>query len=489
MLHNLTYDVEFSEDLYYYLYYPFVHFVNLIRKKLIDMQVGFEMQLKQSLKLSLTPELRQAINILQYSTHELMDFLHEQANENPVLEMAAATNDPLASNFEPSIRPHIMDYRKRETSSNRNHNDFNPINNLSCTTDTLEAHLLEQLSFFPSLKDSETKIVAFLIGSLNENGFLDIDIKKAALLFSVSAEKIEAMIEVLQSFDPIGVGAKGLTDCLLIQLRKRENDNQLAYTIVEKHLSDLAEKRYRKIAGLYKVTLQEVQEAADFIRTLNPRPVSHFSDEMIHYIVPDVFVDKKKDGYRITVNDSFLPKPSINPFYKDSIAMKPENRANDYVKSHLHDAQLLIKGIEQRQMTLYKVTATIMEAQQEFFLRGMAGLKPMTLKDISEKLQLHESTISRATSNKYIQTPHGLFKLRNFFTRGLNHVNGKDCESTTTIKEKIKVLIADEDKIKPFSDQKLCQIFESEGTMISRRTIAKYREDLGIPGSSKRRRF
>ncbi|MGE7877758.1 RNA polymerase factor sigma-54 [Peribacillus muralis] len=457
------------------------------------MQAGFELHLKQSLKLSLTPELQQAINILQYSTHELIDFLQEQANENPVLEMAPAANGPHTLLSEPNIRTHIMDYRIRETSPKGNRcstdNDFNPIHNYSCTTETLEAHLLEQLSLFRPLKDSETKIVEFLIGSLNGNGFLDIDINWAASLFSVSIEEMETMIQVLQTFDPIGVGAKDLTDCLLLQIRNQENDNRLPYTIVEKHLTDLAEKRYRKIADLYKVTIQEVQEAGDFIRTLNPRPVSHFSDEMIHYIVPDVFVEKEKDGYLITVNDGFLPKLSINRYYKDYIAMKHEKRANDYVKAQLHDAQSLIKGLEQRQMTLYKVTATIVEAQQEFFLRGMAGLKPMTLKDISEKIQLHESTVSRATSNKYIQTPHGLFKLRNFFTRGLHHVNGKDCESTTTIKEKIKVLIADEDKIKPFSDQKLCQIFESEGTMISRRTIAKYREDLGIPGSSKRRRF
>ncbi|WP_057913996.1 RNA polymerase factor sigma-54 [Peribacillus muralis] len=457
------------------------------------MQVSFELHLKQSLKLSLTPELKQAINILQYSTHELLDFLKEQANENPILEMAAVANDPLAPISESSIPTHKMDYRIRDSSPKSDqfgkNNDFNPINNYSCTTETLEAHLLEQLSLVKTWKDCETKIVEFLIGSLNENGFLDIDINWTASLFSVSLEEMESMIQVLQSLDPIGVGAKNLTDCLLIQIRKQENDNQLAYTIVEKHLTDLAEKRYRKIADLYKVTIQEVQEAADFIRTLNPRPVSQFSDEMISYIVPDVFVEKEKEGFLITVNDSYIPNLSINPYYKDYINMKPGNPANDYVKTHLHDAQLLIKGLEQRQMTLYKVTATIVDAQQEFFLRGMAGLKPMTLKDISEKLQLHESTISRATSNKYIQTPHGLFKLRNFFTRGLNRVNGKECESTTTIKEKIKVLIADEDKIKPFSDQLLCQIFESEGTMISRRTIAKYREDLGIPGSSKRRRF
>ncbi|CAH0279602.1 RNA polymerase sigma-54 factor 1 [Peribacillus sp. Bi96] len=454
------------------------------------MQVGFELHQKQTLKLSLTPELQQSINILQYSAHELIDFLHRQANENPVLEITKINKEPLASLTESSIRSQKINSQIRSSKIRSNgNNDYDPINNYSVNTETLENHLLEQISMLRSLKAIEREILQFLIGNLNEYGFLVLDANWTASLFSVSVDEIEDMIQVLQSLDPIGVGAKDLTDCLLIQLREHDIYNELACTIVQNHLTDLAEKRYRKIAGLHNVTIQDVQEATDFIRTLNPRPVSHFSNDMTQYIVPDVYVEKDKEGYLITINDSFTPNLSINPYYKDYVAMKPGNRANDYIKDHINDAQLLIKGLEQRQMTLYKVTATIVAEQQEFFMTGIAGLKPMTLKDISEKLQLHESTISRATSNKYIQTPHGLFKLKNFFTRGLNRVNSHETESTTTIKEKIKVLIADEDKIKPFSDQKLCQIFESEGTKISRRTIAKYREDLGIPGSSKRRRF
>ncbi|MGG4265978.1 RNA polymerase factor sigma-54 [Peribacillus simplex] len=454
------------------------------------MQVGFELYQKQTMKLSLTPELQQSINILQYSTFELIDFLHRQANENPVLEISEAFKEPLALS-ESSIRTHKISSQTRGSSSKsksfNGDTDYNPINNYSVNTETLENHLLEQISMLRSLKAIERKILQFLIGNLNEYGFLELDANWTASHFSVSVEEIEDMIQVLQSLDPIGVGAKDLTDCLLIQLREHEGYNELAYSIVKKHLPDLAEKRYRKIAGIYKVTIQEVQEASDFIRTLNPRPVSHFSNDMTHYVVPDVYVEKEEEGYLITVNDSYTPKLSINPYYKNHIPIG--NPAKDYVKGHINDAQLLLKGLVQRQMTLYKVTATILEEQQEFFMKGITGLKPMTLKDISEKLQLHESTISRATSNKYIQTPHGLFKLRNFFTRGLNRVNSQETESTATIKAKIKVLIADEDKIKPFSDQKLCQLFENEGMKISRRTIAKYREGLGIPGSSKRRRF
>lgn len=456
------------------------------------MQAGFELLQKQTMKLSLTPELQQSINILQYSTYELLDFLHRQANENPVLEISETFKEPPGSS-ESSIRTHKINSQLRGSSSKsksfNGENDYNPINNYSGNTETLENHLLEQMSMLRSLKAIERKILQFFIGNLNEYGYLELDGNWTASHFSVSVEEIEDMIQVLQSLDPIGVGAKDLTDCLLIQLREHEDYNELAYKIVKMHITDLAEKRYRKIAGLYNVTVQEVQEASDFIRTLNPRPVSHFSKDMTHYIVPDVYVEKEKEGFLITVNDSYIPKLSINPYYKNHLAMNPGNEVKDYVKGHIDDAQLLLKGLEQRQMTLYKVTSTIVEEQQEFFIKGIAGLKPMTLKDISEKLQLHESTISRATSNKYIQTPHGLFKLRNFFTRGLNRVNSQATESTATIKEKIKVLIADEDKIKPFSDQKLCQIFENEGTKISRRTIAKYREDLGIPGSSKRRRF
>ncbi|WP_144527887.1 RNA polymerase factor sigma-54 [Peribacillus simplex] len=453
------------------------------------MQVGFELNQKQTMKLSLTPELQQSIKILQYSTHELIGFLNRQAYENPVLEISF--KDPLASLSESSIRTPKINSLKRSSKSKsfNGDNDYNPINNYSINTETLESHLLEQVNLLSSLKAIERRILQFLIGNLNEYGFLELDTNWTASHFSMSVEEIEKMIQVLQSLDPIGVGAKDLADCLLIQLREHEDRNELAVKIVKKHLTDLAEKRYRKIAALYKATIQEVQEASDFIRTLNPRPVSHFSNDLTHYIIPDVYVEKEKEDFLITVNDSCTPKLSISPFYKDHIALNPVNPAKDYIKGHINDAQLLLKGIEQRQMTLYKVAATIVDEQKEFFMKGITGLKPMTLKDISEKLQVHESTISRATSNKYIQTPHGLFKLRNFFTRGVNRANSQATESTTTIKEKIKVLIADEDKIRPFSDQKLCQIFENEGMKISRRTIAKYREDLGIPGSSKRRRF
>lgn len=340
-----------------------------------------------------------------------------------------------------------------------------------------------------NLKIEEKKILTYLIGNLNENGFLDIDAEEVASVFSVSQDEIEDLIQLLQSLDPIGVGAKNLTECLLIQIREHQKENTLAYMIVENSLTDLADKRYKKIAELYGVPIQKVQEAADFIRTLNPRPVSHFSNDLTHYIVPDVFLKKEKDIYSITVNDKLMPKLSINAYYTTIQETNSSESTKDYVKENFNHAQLLIKGLELRKVTLYRVTTAILEEQQEFFQKGMSGLKPMTLKYISEKLNLHESTISRATSNKYIQTPHGLFKMKSFFTRGLTRVNSEETESATIIKEKIKVLIADEDKVKPFSDQKLCQIFETAGTKISRRTIAKYREDLGIPGSSKRRRF
>ncbi|WP_141992680.1 hypothetical protein [Bacillus sp. B4EP4a] len=300
------------------------------------MQVGFELYQKQTMKLSLTPELQQSIKILQYSTHELIGFLNRQAYENPVLEISF--KDPLASLSASSIRtPKIKSLKRSSKSKSFNgDNDYNPINNYSINTETLESHLLEQVSLLSSLKAIERRILQFLIGNLNEYGFLELDTNWTASHFSMSVEEIEKMIQVLQSLDPIGVGAKDLADCLLIQLREHEARNELAVKIVKKHLTDLAEKRYRKIAALYKATIQEVQEASDFIRTLNPRPVSHFSNDLTHYIIPDVYVEKEKEDFLITVNDSCTPKLSISPFYKDHIALNPVNPAKDYIKGHIN---------------------------------------------------------------------------------------------------------------------------------------------------------
>lgn len=460
------------------------------------MELGLDLSQKQTLKLTLTPELQQSINILKYSSIELIDFLYDQANDNPLLEINEKNNQLLSkSNDSYNLQDSFHFHKTHIHSINRDmnhtfdHEYYNPIQNYSLDTETLEKHLMEQMTMLRHLTKTQQDILRFLIGSLNEQGYLDIEATHVAHIFSISLKEVEAMISILQSFDPVGVGAKNLTNCLLIQLRALPAVNELVYAIVENHLHDIAEKRYRKLASIFDVTPQEIQAAVDHIRTLNPRPASHFNKEITNYIIPDVIVEKINGENLIIINDSFIPNLSINDYYQKIIQNIQLDSTQPYLKDKFNEATMLLKGIDQRNLTMYKVTEAILKKQKEFFNIGLKGLKPMKLKDISEELNLHESTISRATSNKFIQTSHGLFKIKNLFTRGMSQNQNQQVDSLITIKNKLKSLINQENQKNPYSDQKITNLLEETGIKISRRTVAKYREQLGIPGSTKRVRY
>lgn len=443
------------------------------------MQLGMELSQKQTLKITLTPELRQSITILQYSSRELVNYLQQQTVENPLLDVKEKDMEswgfPSSHSLKPSFSPHLGE------------KDEDPFRHYSNTKITLEKHLMEQVMTLKYLTSLQKQILHFLIGNLNQHGFLEMEPAIAARMFSVPLTEMEKEIQRLQSFDPIGVGARNLVDCLLIQLRERKQQQSLAYQIVKNHLDDLAAKHYHKLAKCFDCRLQEVQEAADLIKSLNPRPCSEFFYEMTQYIAPDVIVEMIENKYLIIINDEMMPDVSINHFYRNHLSRNVD--ADEYVKEKYHDAMILMNGIAQRKQTLFKVAKAIMDRQKEFLKKGMIGLKPMTLRDVAEQLGLHESTISRATSNKYIQTPHGLFKLKNLFSTGISRTNSYETDSAVVVKQKIKGLIHGENKQKPLSDQKLVEFLEKSGILISRRTVAKYREEIGIPGSSKRRRF
>lgn len=272
----------------------------------------------------------------------------------------------------------------------------------------------------------------------------------------------------------------------MIQMEYNGNRDSLAYQIVEKYLSDLADGRVNKMAVELQVTPQDIQSAADYIRTLDPRPGSTFHRHEPKYIIPDVTVEVVEGEYVILVNDTLTPRLSISSQYKEFI--QQEGQVKKYIHEKMNAAMWLIKSIEQRRMTMYKVTEAIVKEQKEFFEKGIAYLKPMTLKEIADIVELHESTVSRATHNKYVQTPRGIFELKYFFSSGLSTSSG-DATSSESVKLKLKQLIEQEDRKKPLSDQKLCECLNKEGISISRRTVAKYREELGIPSSAKRKRY
>ena len=438
------------------------------------MQLGMELQQTQTLKVTLTPQMLQSINMLQYSSYELMEFIQQQTVENPLLVLK-----------EKSSHDFIVGKERSSFSSYNREQEYDPITQYSDTHVSLEKHLMEQIMTLPEITSKEIKIFKFLIGDLNRYGFLEIEPAMAAKIMSVSLQEMENTISILQSLDPVGVGARNIRESLLIQMRAQTDYNQLAYVMVEKHLEDIAEKKFRKIAKTNNVTLQEVQEATDYIKTLNPRPCSEFSHEMTQYIVPDVIIEKVNGEYIIIVNDRNMPQLDINPAYKNN----EMDSNDDYVKKKLQDATMLMNGMEQRKYTLYKVTQVILKLQEDFFNYGGTKLKPMTLKDVSKQLGFHESTISRATSNKYMQTPHGLYHIKNLFTTGIRNNNSVEAESSSSIKEKIKMFIDKEDKENPISDQIIVTLLQKDGIQISRRTVAKYREEARIPGSSKRRRY
>jgi len=442
------------------------------------MELGASLSFEQNLQLKLTPELRQSLNLLQYSSMELRDYLYQQEMENPLLEV----NEPQDNDF--------FAGNNRDTSmifsssgSKDNYLEFGASDH-----ETLENYLMDQLLSLKEITDTQKNILRFMIYNLNEAGFLEIELAIIARIFKVSLGEVEHVLSYLQSLEPVGVGARNFKECLLIQLHSKALGDSLAYRIVETHLEDAGQKKYMKLAEYFGVSLQNIQAAIDLIQTLNPRPCSQFSTSVTSYIEPDVIVERVNQEYMVVVNDDMIPTLSINEAYKN-LRNNSTKEVNKYIKEKYQDVLTLMNGLAQRKLTLYKVTKAIVEKQGAFIQEGIMGLKPMTLSVIATELGYHESTISRAISNKYIQTPHGLFKIRSLFTVGVSTTTCFEMESPVVIKEKIRKLINQEDKRKPLSDQMLLKLLEREGITIARRTVAKYREEIGVQNSTKRKRF
>ncbi|MDN9010450.1 RNA polymerase factor sigma-54 [Brevibacillus laterosporus] len=460
------------------------------------MNMGLGLYQEQTLKLVMTPELRQAITILQFSAIDLMNYLQEQAIENPVIDLQeiAVAQEPLPADK----REKSLDFDWKELLNNPGHNDFsvnrdesayNPLDYVSDTRTTLFSHLEEQLGYVKRLTPVQRQIARYIIGNLDERGYLEVPVTDIKERLGVDLEEAEDVLRVIQHLDPAGVAARSLEECLLLQLEHEGLDDEHIVEVIKHHLVDLANNRFGKIAEQLHISVGDVQRIADLVRTLNPRPGAAYSSADIRYIVPDVTVEKVMGEYIVIVNDSSLPRLSINPFYERMLKEKTEkDEARQFVHEKLNAAVWLAKSLEQRRMTLLRVTQAIVDLQNDFFEKGIHYLKPMTQKDIAERVQLHESTISRATSNKYVQTPRGVFELKYFFTSALSTASG-EAASSESVKKRIKAFIDKEDRNKPYSDQKLAELLEKEGVEISRRTVAKYREEMLILSSAKRKRF
>ena len=438
-------------------------------------------------KLIMTPQLQQAIKLLQLSRADLLEKIRQELAENPALEEAAGSKaedriDDLSGLHE-YLNPY--DYAKISPQTEaREHTDFETY---TARKETLTDHLLGQL-LMVSLTDEEHSIGSLIAGSLNRDGYLTVSVDEISEMSGCAAEKVERVLSLMQSFDPPGVCARDLKECLLLQIRQSHAENALAAGIISNHLEQLAKKDYRSIAKALRVKPADVVSAAAFITTLEPRPGRQFGDEPPQYIEPDIFVFKIKNEFVISLNNSGLPRLGISSLFRKAIKNGSgiTKEAGDFLREKLRSAQWLINSIHERQRTIYRVMESILKFQRDFFENGIAHLKPMILRDVAGDIEISESTVSRVTANKYVHTPHGIFELKYFFTSHVKSDRG-DPVSSAVVQEKIRKIISAENPRKPLSDDRIAKILQAAGIDIARRTVAKYREKLGILPSSKRK--
>jgi RNA polymerase sigma-54 factor len=430
---------------------------------------------QQTLKLAMTQELSQAIALLQYSAHELTAFLEDKALENPLLQIENGNVKPMNPLIDRNRRKH----QKAEK-------DW--IEQIADKPFSLEDYLLSQLKI-TNLSAEQLSVIRHLIQNLDENGYFLGDLDEIAQKLRVPEDIVEECLAVIQTLEPAGIGARNLQECLLMQIYYQNPDNELAQTIISEYFIPFADKKWKQISKELKITMKEIQDIFDQIQSLNPKPGAILGKETTSYIIPDAIVEQSSEGLTVRMSDESLPRVSLNEQYYNKFK-DANQQVNRFLQDKLQDYHWIQKSIEQRKETLTRVVAKIIEKQAAFFQKGSQYLVPMTMKEMAGELDIHESTVSRAVREKYVQTPIGTFALKSFFTSTIQTVSDEENTSSTQVKKKIATLIEKENKQKPLSDQDIVeQLKMEEGTVVSRRTIAKYRDQLGIPSSTKRKRF
>lgn len=453
------------------------------------MKQGMGLTIEQKQELSLSPQLMQSIEILRYSLEELQDFIVEEAIENPMLETESeageksldvgemAQEDMERWKVQLSDTTPIMDIRH----SNRNENYT--FLNFTSKDETLFDSLEEQLGYI-DLPERTRRICRVLIENLDRNGYLKVSLEDLHHEYYIAMDLLEQALETIQGFEPVGVGARNLVECLLLQSQNREP----ATTIIREYLDDIANNRMKQVSKRLDIPMEALLDEVDFIRSLNPKPGASFAtDEPIRYIIPDAAIVEVDGHYEILYNDRYLPRVSLNREYLDMLKREEKN-TKAYLSEKQERADWIIRSIEQRKLTILRIIEVIVEEQELFLSRGIHYLTPMSQKHLANMLGLHESTISRATSGKYVETPQGIFELKYFFSNTIEAADGEEL-SSKSIRVKIEEIIEAEDKTKPLSDEKIRQMLQECGIDISRRTVAKYREEQGILKSSMRKSY
>jgi len=498
------------------------------------------MELKQSLKMTqqlvMTPQLQQAIKLLQLSRMELVDLIRTEVTENPLLEGAdEPEEEPIQSGDSPaevadheSKPEHKEAERSEEVKGEEGSNEIDwdqyldhyqlqghtaPSNRgladeelpgyeatLTRKTDLVD-HLVWQLRL-SHFTPEEEQVAMLIIGNLDDDGYFRMPavegegddatprdpIVRISFEAGCGVEFAENVLHKVQTLDPIGVAARNLRECLLLQIRHINADTPEILAIVERHLKHLESKNFQAIAKDLKITVEEVVKAVRVISKLEPKPGRAFTGEDAQYITPDVYVHKMGDKYVVVLNDDGLSKLRISGMYRAALKNGQAGAAKEYIQDKLRSAVWLIRSIHQRQRTIYKVTESIVKFQRDFLDRGIANLKPLILRDVAEDIGMHESTVSRVTTNKYVHTPQGIYELKFFFNSAIAKTGGDEIASEA-VKNHIRQIVTAEDPRHPHSDQRIVEILKTQNIEIARRTVAKYREVLGILPSSKRKKY
>lgn len=481
------------------------------------MAMEMRQQLKMTQQLVMTPQLQQAIKLLQMTRIELQDVVRQELEENPILEElqesdearetetllekdeAEFPNDtasPAESFDEVSAgEDTLRDWDSYLDGYNYSSGEQQPgddddklsFENLLTRKGTLYDHLHWQLQM-GRYSDDELRAGEEIIGNIDDDGYFCSTVEDVARLCELPEAFVETMLQRIQEFDPSGVGARSLQECLLIQARSLGMAGSVVEAILLRHLPELEHRNYKPIARSLKVDPEQVMAAIRVISGFDPKPGRLFSSDEVHYISPDIFVHKVGDDYVVMLNEEGLPNLRLSSFYLDARSGGSlDAKADEYVSDKMRAAQWLIKSIQQRQRTIFRVAKSIVKFQREFLERGVEGLRPLVLREVAEDIGMHESTISRVTTNKYMQTPQGLYELKYFFNSGLSTSGGEDV-SSESVKNRIREIIDKENPAKPLSDQKIAEMLSDATVNIARRTVTKYREMMRIGSSSERRR-
>lgn len=463
--------------------------------------MGYDLTLEQQQKLVMTPELKLALKILQLPAVELDELIGQEIETNPVLDIEDDSREEKytkETSVEKERKEKEIDWKEYlqyqgksyclENSESEDPNDVS-YDNLMTYSYTLKDHLLLQLHL-SILKPEYNEVAEYIIESLDENGYLTVSIEEIGTIMNLDTNEVEKVLAIVQTFEPIGVAARDLKECLILQLKSKGELTDELSIIIDEHLDDIATNRLSNIAKRLSITLEEAQKLSDKIKNLEPKPGRSFEGSTsTKYLVPDAYIENINNDYIVTINDRNASRLMINQYYRNILNYEDKSsEASQYINNKISSAIWLIRSLEHRKNTLYNVIKAIVEYQRDFFDKGTMYLKRMTLKTIADKVNVHESTVSRAISNKYVQTPRGTFEIKYFFSSGIESGLGESV-SSVSIKRMIKELIDKENVEKPISDQEIADRLVKDGVNISRRTVAKYRDELGVPASSKRRRF